>query len=266
MVKGILLAMQFLTIIPVRVRGAITEDLVARSGIFFPVIGAIQGLVAALAAFVLVQVFPADLVSGLIVFLLILTNGAFHLDALADTFDGLAVKSTGERMADRQKRLSIMKESTTGAIGVAAIVMSILLKYLFIGALFQRYDPTPTACLLFFMPLFSRWVMIPVMAQGTSARQAGLGKMFVDKTGSRSVLLSSLLLLLIYFGATTISGAFTFIAAIKLLSVSAFTLYAFAILWAFFCRRKFGGLTGDTIGAAGEIGDLWFLVVALLLF
>jgi adenosylcobinamide-GDP ribazoletransferase len=265
-VKGLLLAIQFLTIIPVRLRGEITQRQVSNSGVFFPLAGALQGVVVSLGAYVSAQVFPIGLASGLAVLLLIGTNGGFHLDGLADSFDALAVKSAGDDAADRQKRLSVMKDSATGAVGVTAIVMAVLLKYLFIASLFERYDARNAAYLLFLMPVFSKWAMIPVMAHGNPARGQGLGKVFVDGTGVKSVVLSSLLLLAIYASTAFFAGLYGVLRAAVFLCLAALSLYGLGRLWVCLCRRKFGGLTGDTAGAAGEIWDLWFLGIALLSF
>ncbi|MBV8903918.1 MAG: adenosylcobinamide-GDP ribazoletransferase, partial [Acidobacteriia bacterium] len=40
---------------------------------------------------------------------------------------------------------------------------------------------------------------------------------------------------------------------------------ALAALFGAFCRRKIGGITGDTLGAAIEIAECLVLLVALLL-
>ncbi len=261
---GLLLAIQFLTIIPIRLKGEITERQVSSSGAFFPLAGAFQGLVASLGAMVLAPVFPIEVVCGLALLLLIGTNGGFHLDGLADTFDALGVKSSGDDEADRQKRLSVMKDSATGAIGVTAIVMAVLLKYLLIASLFEKYEPKSAAYLLFLMPVFSRWAMIPVMAHGRPAREGGLGKMFVDGTGPKTVIFASLLLLTIYALAALLMRVHGISGVVGFACLSGLSLYAFGLLWLRLCRRKFGGLTGDTVGAVGEICDLWFLVIALL--
>jgi adenosylcobinamide-GDP ribazoletransferase len=276
--KWFLLAVQFLTIIPVRLRGTITERQIAGSGVFFPLVGAFQGIIAALGAFFLAQVFPLELVSGLIVLLLIATNGGFHLDGLADTFDAIAVKSTGDGARDKQRRLSVMKDSATGAIGVVAIVMTVLLKYLLVGSVLRKYDAGSAAYLLFLMPVFSRWTMIPVMAHGRPARDEGLGRMFIDGTGTRNLILSSLLLVVVYLLSTSLLlvvvyllstfllGFISILSAIRLFVISGLLLYAFSLWWTVFCRKRFGGLTGDTTGAVAEMADLVFLTIALLSF
>jgi adenosylcobinamide-GDP ribazoletransferase len=264
--KILLLAFQFLTIIPVRVKGAVTEKEVGRSGLFFPLVGTFQGVIGALAMFLLVPLFSVPVACGLVVFILIATNGGFHLDGLADTFDAIAVKSTGNRPEDRQKRLSVMKDSATGAIGVTAIVMAVLLKYLLVSSLFEKYDATSAVYLVFLMPLFSKWSILPVMFHGKPARNEGLGRIFVDGTTRAVLLLSTLLFVVIYVFAALLSSMIDLLPSINFLIVSGLSLYAFSLLWSLFCSRRFGGLTGDTIGAAGEIGDLLFLAIASLWF
>lgn len=262
--KGLLLAVQFLTVIPVRIKGTITERQISRSGTFFPVVGVLQGILLSLSFFLFMKFLPGRIVSGLVVFILIATNRGFHLDALADTFDAVAVKSTGDEALDQQKRLSVMKDSSTGAIGVTAIVMSILLKYLFIDSLFQEYDATATMYLLFLMPVFSRWAMLPVMGHGRPARMEGLGRMFIEGTGPQVITLSSLLLALVFFTATAALKVLGFAPAVMFFFLATLCLYAFSLLWVAFCTRRFGGLTGDTVGAVAEVSDLLFLIVALL--
>ncbi|MBI3593260.1 MAG: adenosylcobinamide-GDP ribazoletransferase, partial [Nitrospirae bacterium] len=174
--KQLLLAFQFLTIVPINVRGNISEKEIARSAAFFPFIGAFQGILACMSAFLLLKVFPPEITSGLIILALLITNGGFHIDGLADTFDALAVKSKGAEETDREKRLAVMKDSSTGAIGVVAIAVAILLKFLFIRNLFASNSVFTAYSMLFLMPVFSKWIMIPAMYHGISARQDGLGR------------------------------------------------------------------------------------------
>jgi len=264
--KALFLAIQFLTVIPIRIRGTVTEEQVGRSGVFFPLAGVLQGALAALVVFLTAKVLPSQVVAGLVIVFLVATNRGFHLDALADTFDALAVKSTGDSTADREKRLSVMKDSTTGAVGVAAIVLAILLKYTCTASLFEQYDVEGSTYLLFLMPVFSRWVMIPAMAHGKPARLEGLGRMFIERTGAASVVLASLILAAVYFGLTISLHMMPLVPAATFFLLAFLCLYAFSLLWASFCGRRFGGLTGDTSGAVAEVSDIIFLLVALMFF
>ena len=263
--KGLLLAIQFLTIIPVPIRGKVTEGDVARAAAFFPAVGALQGLIAALAALLLVPFFSARVASGLVLLVLTAANGGFHLDGLADTFDAIAVKSTGDRAMDRQKRLSVMKDSTTGAIGVVAIAMTVLLKYLFISALFDCCQVRQAAYLLFLTAVYSKWAMVPALFHGKAARADGLGRIFVEGTGA-TVFLSSLFLLAIISLAAAWLSPSPPGTDWGLMLLACLSLYTLSLLWTFFCGRRFGGLTGDTAGAVGEMADMLFLAIAFLWF
>lgn len=264
--KELLLAIQFLTVIPINIKGTVTEAEVGRSAIFFPAVGALQGLVASLAVILLIPVFPDEIVAGLTITLLVILTGGFHLDGLADTFDGTAVKSTGDAVEDRKKRLTVMKDSSTGAIGVAAIALVILLKYVFIGSVLREYAPWSAAYVLFLMPLFSKWSLIPAMCHGNPAAGTGLGKIFIDQVRGPRFLVSSLVLVVIYFASAFIAGGNVWLEALLFLFVAGLPLYALSLLWTFGCRRKFGGLTGDTLGALGEVAEVLFLAIAFLWF
>ena len=152
--RSILLAIQFLTILPVRLKGEISESDIARCAAFFPLVGAVQGLMLFTAAVMLSMIFPADVVSGFVIALAIIINGGFHLDGLADTFDALAVKSSGDPVRDGAKRLSVMKDSVTGAIGVVAIVTVILLKFILIKNVLSFPVPLTAFLVFSFMPVF----------------------------------------------------------------------------------------------------------------
>ncbi len=262
--KQLALAFQFLTIIPVKVKGDVSAHDLSRSSVFFPVVGAFQGLLAACAVRILSVIFPVEITSGLVVVILILSNGGFHLDGLADTSDALAVKSCGDEEMDREKRLSVMKDSSTGAIGVIAIVLAILLKFLFVKNLVINTPAPLLPSLLFLMPVYSRWVMVPALCHGTSARKDGLGNIFAGSVGAGTVVTSFLFVTLFCLLALSFSGGLYMIRALTLyLSLSAL-LYLFSLLAVLFFRRKFGGLTGDNFGAISEISEILFLVVTTL--
>lgn len=258
-VNRFLLAFQFLTIMPLKVKGNISEKEIAQSATFFPVVGVFQGSLVLLSALLLSKVLPSEIVSGLIVLILIISNGGFHLDGLADTFDALSVKSSGNEAIDRQNRLSVMKDSATGAIGVTAIVLTILLKFLLIKNLLATYTfPLVPYFMLFLMPVFSRWSMIPAIFHGKSARQDGLGKIFIDNIGAKEFLLSTTLTVGCWF---VLSFTLPLLSYLPLLLLSLFVLYILSFSATRFFDKKFNGLTGDNLGAISEISEVLFLMM-----
>ncbi|MCL4476638.1 MAG: adenosylcobinamide-GDP ribazoletransferase [Nitrospirae bacterium] len=261
--RQMLLAIQFLTIIPVKVRGEVAEKDLVASTIFFPVAGALQGLLMAVTALAGLQVFPPEVVSGLVILVHLLTNGGFDLDGLIDTFDALAVKSAGDPAKDIEKRLAVMKDSTIGAMGAIAMVMTILLKFFLLNALFHSVPLTVTLCMLFLMPSFSKWVTVPAMSHGISARRDGLGRIFLDNVRLFHVALSTLLIFTLYLSATALHLYRIYgMRSIGLLAVLFLSLYLFSLLSVSLSLRKFGGLTGDNFGAMSEISEILFLMVA----
>ncbi|MBF0507232.1 MAG: adenosylcobinamide-GDP ribazoletransferase [Nitrospirae bacterium] len=260
--KQMLLAIQFLTIIPVRVKGVCSDDELAHSTSFFPLAGALQGILMALAAFAGIKIFPVEITSCFVIVVLLLSNGGFDLDGLIDTFDALAVKSTGDKERDREKRLLVMKDSSIGAVGAIALVMTVLLKFVLLNQLFRTFTVQAALLFLFVMPVFSKWVTVIAMFHGHPARKDGLGSIFIGRVGYKQVIFSSLFVLALYMSA---AGLYLYPAydtwAIALFAVLFLVLYMLALMTARFAMKKFGGLTGDHLGALSEIAEILLLAV-----
>lgn len=265
MIKRLLLAFQFLTVVPLRVRGDVTEKEIAGSVAFFPFVGAFQGIVTAAASLVLARFLPAEVAAGFAILCLILTNHGFDLDGLADTFDALAIKSSGDPEKDRVKRLLVMKDSATGAAGVIAIVMVILLKFLLMKTIISNLSDPVAGTLFFLMPVFSKWITVPAMYHGVSARSDGLGKIFIDGTGAKDVMVATgLVVLLLVLAAVIYVPGTSFIGAVAFYALFCVGAYLTSLLAVRFLKRKFGGLTGDHFGAMTEATEVVFLLAAAI--
>lgn len=270
--KALFLSLQFLTIIPVKVKGEISEKEIGEASAFVPLVGAFQGALLVTANLILIKVFPAELTNGFLVLLLVLSNGGFHLDGLADTFDATAIKSSGNSEKDREKRLTVMKDSTIGPIGVIAIILVILLKFLALNSL-SHFSLSTFHFSLLLMPVFARWAMVPAMFHGKSARQDGLGKIFIENTGLKELVIATLsavgcwLLVVSFSSLVTRHSLFSFLPLVTghwslfLLPLPALYLFSFASTK--FFHKNFGGLTGDTLGAISEVSEVLFLLILL---
>lgn len=267
--RNIALAFQFLTIIPIKTTGEVSEKDMADSSIFFPLVGAFQGLILVFLSFLLLKVFSPEITAVLVLLAYLLTNGGFHQDGLSDTFDAISVKSTGNQARDIQKRLAIMKDSTTGPIGVTAIVFSLLFKYLLIKTVLQIKED---ACLiLFLMPICSKWAMISVMYRSKCARSDGIGRIFLEYGGFRYVALSAILMffmgLTAFYGwayCTSLPAQWGEGKFILFLLCEIVLIYLSCLFLRNIFINKFSGLTGDNFGAIHEISEITFLFVALL--
>lgn len=261
--RQLLLAFQFLTIIPVKKDIIASETDLAKSTSFFPLVGLLQGIMLMIADFGLSILFHHDLVIGLLLVLLILTNGGFHLDGLSDTFDAIATKSSGNRDEDIKKRLSIMKDSASGPAGVIAIICAIGLKYLSLKN-FSHLEYSAYYSSLLLMPVMSKWTMVLSMYHGTRAREDGLGRIFIGNTGIKEVVISSLTVLLVialppvFFRSYISENYFIFYPSLLII------LYLFVRLVTVFFNKRLGGLTGDVLGAISETTEIIFLLMVII--
>jgi len=246
--KGFIYALQFLTIIPVKIKGNTDERELGRSTAFFPLVGAVQGIILVGANLIFSRFLPIEIASALILTILILTNGGFHLDGFADTIDGLAGGST------KEERLNIMKDSRIGAIGVVAIVLLLLIKFLAINNLSSQFPTPHSHYILFLLPVIGKWSMVPMAYWADYARPTGgLGKVFTEHTEIREFLLATI---------------FALSASVILLSwyglVYAGIIFIAVYLLTVFFRRKLGGVTGDVFGFQSEVSEVIFLVLVML--
>jgi adenosylcobinamide-GDP ribazoletransferase len=255
--KQLILAFQFLTIIPLRVKVDISGKDISRSSAFFPIVGAFQGLLAVCVALLSIRLFPSEIASGLVILALIITNGGFHLDGLADTFDAIAARG------DKEKTLSIMKDSTIGPIGVIAVFFALLLKFLSLNnlsylSLFTFYFS------LFLMPVISKWAMVVSMFRGKPAREDGMGRIFINRIGIKEIAVSTMILLTLLILPPILFSIYMPDSRYVFYAVSLITTYFFCRLWVSFFNKKFGGLTGDTLGALSEMTEVVFLFMVIM--
>lgn len=256
----LLLAFQFLMIIPLRVKGEISEWEIGKVSTFFPLVGAFQGAFLFTANLILTKIFPVELTNCLLILFLVLSNGGLHLDGLADTFDAIA--SSG----DKNKKLSIMKDSSIGPIGVIALFFTILLKIFALNIL-SKSSLLTYHFSLFLMPVFSKWTMVISMFHGKPAREDGLGKIFIKNVRVSTLILSSFLLILLFLLFLHIQIIFNKESPFKpysslFIAISAL-LYLLSLQSVRFCNKTFGGLTGDTLGAINEITEVLFLLIVI---
>lgn len=255
--KRLLLAFQFLTIIPIRNNITVKETDIAKSSSLFVIVGLVQGVLLIATYYGAKRIFHSDLVIIITLLVLVLSNGGFHLDGLADTFDAIAARG------DKEKKLSIMKDSTIGPIGVIAVFFALLLKFFALNNL-THFSLHTFYSSLFFMPIFSKWALIVSMFHGKSAREDGLGRIFVNRVGFKEISISTLILLLIlallqiFFGRYIQDNQFIFYAILLL------TMYFICRVCINFFNKKFGGLTGDTLGAISEITEIIFLLMVIV--
>src|SRR2546423_8356926 len=127
MIRRFLIAVQFLTRLPVPQSINSSETDIGKAAAFFPLVGVIVGGGAALVFATLQRILPLPAsVLCAIIFAAFLTNG-FHEDGLADSFDGFGGGWTKDRV------LEIMGDSGIGAYGTLALIFLIFAKLTFLS-------------------------------------------------------------------------------------------------------------------------------------
>jgi adenosylcobinamide-GDP ribazoletransferase len=210
--------------------------------VHFPLAGLAIGLILALFDLLASAIWPPFVAGVLDVVLLAAVTGAFHLDGLADTADGLY----GHR--EREKALAIMKDSRVGAMGLVAVACVLIVKAAAVGSIIHgRF------LALMIVPAYARSAMMAGIRFLPYAR----GK---EGTGSA-------------FFETPLSAVdFRYVAAPVILSLFLgwrgllLNLFFAAAAMAMIClyRKKLAGITGDLLGAMTEIMEaLLFLTVCV---
>jgi len=186
-VKGLLVALQFLTILPVGKTIGATEKEIGRSIVYFPLVGLLTGLILVVFNEVLIRVFPRGVTDILLISVLVGITGGLHLDGLADTIDGLAGGN------DKEDILKIMRDSHLGAMGAMSIAIALLIKLAALTAIPEAIKKE----VLLLMPVLSRWSMVYLCFASNYAREEGLGSLFVGRTSLLEELEGEILSLLL---------------------------------------------------------------------
>jgi len=246
-----LLAVQFLTRLPVRDPDLWSPARMAAIPRWFPAVGVLTGgLMAAvwLAAGLVLPPVVAALVT--VAFGLLLT-GAFHEDGFADACDGLGGGLT------RERALEIMRDSRLGTYGAAGLGLMLAGRVAVLAALGTLEGGAVTgAVALIAGQALSRTSAVAAVATGRYLRDHGTAKPVqegVDRPGAAVVATSSLVVL----AAAALWLPLGALAA----GVGGVVLGHLLMRRAY--ERKLGGYTGDCLGAVQQCSEIGFLLGVL---
>jgi adenosylcobinamide-GDP ribazoletransferase len=236
---GLRVAASFLTRLPVgTARWGPAE--IARSVVWFPVIGAGVGLGVAGVFAAALEVLPPLPAAALAVSFGIVATGAFHEDGLADTVDALGG-------ASRDDALRIMKDPSHGTYGGLALVASVLFRT---GAL-AALDAWEAVAALTAAHALSRAAAVGLIGALPAAADEGLGVSYARAVGSRQVFGAVAVALVI----GTVGLRLWVLAAIACAALAAFAVGRLAV-------AKVGGITGDVLGATQQVTEITILLLA----
>lgn len=237
------LAAGFLTILPVLPRTSAPAEAVAGSLGWFPLIGFLIAGILIVEDLGLVALFGNGLSAALVVLTLTVLTGAVHLDALADTADALGAAS------ERRRALDIMRDSRIGSFGTVAIVLLLGLEIIALART-GAFGAARRAAALWLAAGLARWAMAAVSWRVEYLRAEGAGATMLRGGGDRNIALAS---------AIAVVGIVP-VLSWRALVACAVAIALAAVLRALY-RRWLGGVTGDLIGAAGELVEVAVLLV-----
>jgi adenosylcobinamide-GDP ribazoletransferase len=240
-VRAALGPVAFLTRVPVGRLVALDAVDVARGAALFPLVGAAVGGAAGVLADLLVPDLPGLVAGGLAVGLAALVTGAMHLDALADTADGLGG-------ATRERALAIMRDHSVGAFGAVALLVVCLVDAAAIGALAEGGDAALGGLVA---GAVGRAAILPLARALPYARDGGGQGRVLARLGWPAAL-SGIGVAVIVASAGGRPGMVGLAAGAAVAGV----------LLVFF-RAWLGGVTGDTLGAAAKLCETAALVAYL---
>lgn len=244
--RRFIIALQFLTVITYDKDLKVTEEDLGNSMIFFPLVGLFIGGCLVFSDKVLSSLLPLSVVNGLLITLMVLFTGSMHFDALADTIDGIA--SGG----NKTEKLRIMKEGNIGAMGVVAIIIVVMLKYLALNAIPQALKGQS----LLTMTMMARWSQVTVAYSSDYAGlKKGLGFPFTTHAKFFTFILT-----------TFITVLFSYLLFLEKGILIAGLILLMCFTYSRFFKRLLGGVTGDVLGALSELVEVTVLIMIIVFY
>jgi adenosylcobinamide-GDP ribazoletransferase len=251
--RGLRLATQFLTRVPVPAVEDVSADELSRSSAWFPFVGLAIGVVVTLAVWA-VSYRASLLGAGVGLLAWVWLTGALHLDGLADLSDALAAAHR-----DPQKFFAVLAEPHLGVFGVVSIVLVLILKLVGLVEL-AAHVATPAAILprpavlpppaLLALPLVLAWARLGPLAwsRWLEPLKPGQGQRFATQLHVGWIVFWTVVLL----AASAVLAPAVCIAPLAIVG------------WGAWLKWRLRGTTGDCLGAGIEITEV-VVVYALVL-
>jgi adenosylcobinamide-GDP ribazoletransferase len=245
---GFLIAVQFLTRLPLPFEVGYTPEAARASPRWYPGAGVLIGVITAVIYWSAALLFPPLIAVLVSVAVGLVVTGGLHEDGFADACDGLG------GMRPRERVLEIMRDSRIGTYGVLGLGLMVGTKVAALAAL----PGVAVPFLLIAGHAASRASMLWVMASSDYVRGSGAASAVAGGIDQRAV----------QIGLVT-----TALAVVPLLFVLPFvavlTGLAGLVAGHYLMRNRFerrlGGYTGDCLGAVQQCSEVGFLLGVVVL-
>ncbi|EFC80429.1 adenosylcobinamide-GDP ribazoletransferase [Parafrankia sp. EUN1f] len=251
-VIGVRAAVTLLTVLPIRGPERLDRTTARRAMLAAPAVGFALGFVCALVVLGLRVMTkppgerPQTLLPAVVGLALIalLTRG-LHLDGLADVADSFGVRGGRDRM------LAVMRESTIGAFGAITVLFVVLIQVSALSVAISAHRGTVSILVAAMTSrLAATWSCVE---RTPAARPDGLGALVAGTVRRRDAIAATAGVLLV----AALAGRFDFHGGDDGRAVRAVVAVMVGLAAALLVRhrlvRRFGGITGDTLGATIEI-------------
>lgn len=234
--RGLRLAVQFLSRLPVPGVAEFSPVDLARSAVWFPFVGLVLGAIVGLVTFAIDYRNPV--LAGIVgVVAWAWLTGALHLDGLADLADAL-----GASHRDPERFFAVLADPHLGTFGMVSVVLVLMLKAAALAWLPQEA--------LLALPLLLAWSRLGTLAWGRWLRplKPGHGERFAWQLSVGWIAFWSVLLLVASAAIAPVLCAAPLIIA----------------AWGLWLRVRLGGMTGDCLGAGVEVTETALLLLMAL--
>ncbi|APQ73138.1 adenosylcobinamide-GDP ribazoletransferase [Clostridium botulinum] len=240
-----LLMIQFFTRIPVNKNLQCEKENFKRGAFFLPVVASIIGGIEFLVYLGLKNFLPPNVIIVLLLLFTAMITGGLHMDGLADTCDGFF------SLRDKERIIEIMKDSRMGAFGTIAMIINLLLKYQLLYSLVLK----DCSIAIILAPVIGRISILFLCLSKRTAKKNGSGNIFIGNMSKPIVFLITIIALAMN----------TYFLGLKITIISFIAVLIITYLFYLLCLNKINGLTGDTLGACNELGEITFLLILLMM-
>ena len=230
-----LTAVMFLTRLPCPAWVGHDAPTLSRSAVYFPAVGVLVGLFGAAAYHAVSLAFAPTFAAAAALAATVWLTGAFHEDALGDTFDGFGGGWT------RDEVLRIMRDSRLGTYGTVALVLTLGARWTALASL----DAGTVLGALVGAHVLARWTALPLILWLPYVRETGTGKPFAaSMTAGR---LAAGTAVAVGLGALALGWALVPVGL---------TVVGVTVAGGLYSRSRIGGMTGDVLGAVNGLAEL----------